>query len=128
MSTIPCKSFSNFKKQKRSKGWYFSRIWLHLHHQLLGMKLQFFKHVEHVHSINQMHLFWLIENTYFTYLKNCSSMINAWWWKCNQLRKKSHIFGCKHSWSWHCCSRCDMSLKLTFERMGSWNRLWQLWF
>ena len=87
--------------------WYFFRIWLHFYHQVLVIDLQIFKYVEHVHSINQMRLFWLpnikyfsiillkyilfycissnqnksiwcIEYTYFTYLKNCSSIANAW--------------------------------------------------
>ena len=33
----------------------------------------------------------LISITYFTYLKNCSSITNTWWWKCNQLQKKYQI-------------------------------------
>ena len=104
---IPYKSVSNFKKQKRSHVWYFCWIWMHFCHQVLVIELQFFRYVKYVHSINQMRLFWflnvkyfsiiflkyilfyfifdnqnkriwLIEYTYFTYLKNCSSLTNTW--------------------------------------------------
>ena len=83
-------------------------IWLHFYRQMLVIDLQFFKCVKDVLSINQMHLFWLlnvkcfsiiflkyvlfhfifsnqnngtwlIKRTCFTYLKNCSSITNTLW-------------------------------------------------
>ena len=82
---------------------YLTNIYMHFYHQALVIDLQFFKYVKYVHSIKQMHLFWLlnikyfcitflkyilfafifsnqnkriwlIDCTYFTYLKNCSSI------------------------------------------------------
>ena len=109
---IWCKSFSNFKNQKRPNIWYFCshliQIHCHFYHQVLVIEMQFFKYVKYVHSINQMHLLWLlnikyffiiflkyilfyftfsnqnnliwlIECTYFTYLKNCRSITSTWW-------------------------------------------------
>ena len=38
----------------------FFRIWLNFHHQALIREQQFLKHVKYVHSINQLHLIWLL--------------------------------------------------------------------
>ena len=121
-----------------------TQIHCRFYHQPLVIEVQFFKGVKYVQSINQMHflwllnikyfsivslkhvlfyftssnqnkLIWLVACTYFTYLKNCSSISNSWEWKCNQGQKKYQIFKCVVNHNIVLVDQ-DIKLKLLFEK------------